>query len=75
MSGVPASEAKKIANRLRRAQGQLGAVLSMVEEERDCRDILPRRSSERGMPDAAVSPRVEVGSKRGRSGVRRSKPG
>ena len=40
MSGVPASEAKKIANRLRRAQGQLGAVLSMVEEERDCRDIV-----------------------------------
>ena len=40
MSGVPASEAKKIANSLRRAQGQLGAVLSMVEEERDCRDIV-----------------------------------
>ena len=50
MSGVPASEAKKIANRLRRAQGQLGAVLSMVEEERDCRDIVPllvARSSRR----------------------------
>lgn len=40
MSGIPESEAKKIANRLRRAQGQLGAVLSMVEDQRDCRDIV-----------------------------------
>jgi len=40
MSGIPESEAKKIANRLRRAQGQLGAVLNMVEDQRDCRDIV-----------------------------------
>lgn len=40
MTGIPATEAKRIANRLRRAQGQLGAVLGMVEEERDCREIV-----------------------------------
>lgn len=40
MSGIPTSEAKRIANRLRRAQGQLSAVLTMVEEERECRDIV-----------------------------------
>ena len=63
MSGVPASEAKKIANRLRRAQGQLGAVLSMVEEERDCRDIVTQL--------AAVSSarRKRVGASR-RAGIR-----
>jgi len=45
MSGIPESEAKKIANRLRRAQGQLGAVLSMVEDQRDCRDIVTQLSA------------------------------
>ena len=28
-----------VLKRLRRAQGQLGAVIRMIEEERDCRDI------------------------------------
>ena len=32
MTTIPADEARKIANRLRRAQGQLGAVLSMIDE-------------------------------------------
>lgn len=31
---------KAVLNRLRRAQGQLGAVISMVEEGRDCRAIV-----------------------------------
>ena len=29
-----------VLNRLRRAQGQLAAVIAMVEEGRDCRDVV-----------------------------------
>lgn len=45
MTTVPAAEARKIANRLRRAQGQLNAVLTMVEEGRECRDIVMQLSA------------------------------
>ena len=34
------SEMGKVLNRLRRAQGQLGGVLRMIEEGRDCRDVV-----------------------------------
>ncbi|WP_168916035.1 metal-sensitive transcriptional regulator [Microcella flavibacter] len=44
-AAVPADEAKRIANRLRRAQGQLAAVLTMVEEGRDCRDVITQLSA------------------------------
>lgn len=39
------AEDKKIINRLRRAQGQLGAVISMVESGRDCRDVVTQLSA------------------------------
>ncbi len=42
---VGSEEAKRIANRLRRAQGQLAAVLTMVEEGRDCRDVITQLSA------------------------------
>lgn len=29
-----------VVNRLRRAQGQLGGVLRMIEEGRDCKDVI-----------------------------------
>ena len=29
-----------VLNRLRRAQGQLGGILKMIEEGRDCRDVV-----------------------------------
>jgi len=35
-----ADERAAVLNRLRRAQGQLAAVIAMVEEGRDCRDIV-----------------------------------
>ena len=38
-------EIKKIVNRLRRAQGQLGAVITMVESGRDCRDVVTQLSA------------------------------
>ena len=31
---------RAVVNRLRRAQGQLGAVIAMVEEGRDCEDVV-----------------------------------
>ena len=33
-------ELAKLANRLRRAQGQIGGVLRMIEDGRDCQDIV-----------------------------------
>lgn len=53
MTTIPADEAKRIANRLRRAQGQLGAVLAMVESERDCRDIITQLSAVSSAVDRA----------------------
>lgn len=35
-----AAEQKKILNRLRRAQGQLAAVITAVETGADCRDVV-----------------------------------
>ena len=32
-------------NRLKRAQGQLGAVVRMIEEGRDCRDVVTQLSA------------------------------
>jgi DNA-binding FrmR family transcriptional regulator len=53
MTTIPADEAKKIANRLRRAQGQLGAVLGMIEDGRDCRDIVTQLSAASSAIDRA----------------------
>jgi DNA-binding FrmR family transcriptional regulator len=37
---TPATEQKKILNRLRRAQGQLNAVIAAVEGGGNCRDVV-----------------------------------
>jgi DNA-binding FrmR family transcriptional regulator len=34
------AERAAVLNRLRRAQGQLAGVIAMVEDERDCRDVV-----------------------------------
>jgi len=39
------AEAKAVLNRLRRAQGQLTAVIAMIEDGRDCRDIVTQLSA------------------------------
>jgi DNA-binding FrmR family transcriptional regulator len=36
---------KPVVNRLRRAQGQLGAVISMVEQGKDCRSVVTQLSA------------------------------
>jgi DNA-binding FrmR family transcriptional regulator len=37
---LESDETTKIVHRLRRAEGQLGAVIRMLEEGRDCQDIV-----------------------------------
>ncbi|MBC2682438.1 metal-sensitive transcriptional regulator [Corynebacterium anserum] len=37
---VSEEESKKILQRLRRARGQLDGVISMIENDRECRDIV-----------------------------------
>lgn len=44
MNSDPA-EVKAVLNRLRRAQGQLAGVIAMIEEDRDCRDIVTQLSA------------------------------
>jgi len=39
------SERRAVLNRLRRAQGQLAAVIAMVEDDRDCRQIVTQLSA------------------------------
>lgn len=39
---VEAADIKLIVNRLRRAQGQLNAVIGMVEQDRPCEEVLPQ---------------------------------
>jgi len=40
--GIPAEDSPAIINRLKRAQGQIGAVIRMLEDERDCREVVPQ---------------------------------
>lgn len=45
MDNPDPAEVKAVLNRLRRAQGQLAAVITMVEDNRDCRDIVMQLSA------------------------------
>ncbi|MER7044086.1 MULTISPECIES: metal-sensitive transcriptional regulator [Streptomyces] len=40
MTADDEAAARAVLNRLRRAQGQLAGVIAMVEEGRDCRDVV-----------------------------------
>lgn len=40
MSAVDAEAQRKILHRLRRARGQLDAVIAAVEQDRSCRDVV-----------------------------------
>ncbi|MGD7001638.1 metal-sensitive transcriptional regulator [Corynebacterium halotolerans] len=42
---LESSELTPVLNRLKRAQGQLSAVVRMLEEERDCKDVLVQLSA------------------------------
>lgn len=53
MTTIPVSEVTSITNRLRRAHGQLGAVLAMIDEGRDCREIVTQLSAASSAIDRA----------------------
>ena len=36
----PAEDMTPVINRLKRAQGQIGGVIRLIEEGRDCRDVI-----------------------------------
>ncbi|MEU6665982.1 metal-sensitive transcriptional regulator [Streptomyces sp. NPDC046727] len=38
--GMAAEELKAVVNRLRRAQGQIAGVIKMIEEGRDCEEVV-----------------------------------
>ena len=40
MVGLNPQEMGAVANRLRRAQGQIGGILAMIEQGRECQDIV-----------------------------------
>ncbi|MDX2404006.1 metal-sensitive transcriptional regulator [Streptomyces microflavus] len=42
---MSAGELKSALNRLRRAQGQLAGVIKMIEEGRDCEDVVTQLSA------------------------------
>ena len=46
---------KKIVNRLKRSDGQLHGVLNMIEEGKDCEDIVTQLSAVRSSIDRAIS--------------------
>lgn len=40
MPSLDRTDMAAVINRLRRAQGQLGGVIRLLEEERDCKDVV-----------------------------------
>jgi len=42
---LDAQEMTKVSNRLKRAQGQLAAVVRMIDEGRDCEDVVTQLSA------------------------------
>ena len=40
MSAAPDDEIRKVVNRLKRARGQLSAVIEAMETDADCRDVV-----------------------------------
>jgi DNA-binding FrmR family transcriptional regulator len=45
MSEVTTTDMKPVINRLRRAHGQLAAVITMVEQGKDCRSVVTQLSA------------------------------
>lgn len=45
MVQLPQGELEQVVKRLRRAQGQIGGVLRMIDEGRDCEDIVTQLSA------------------------------
>ncbi len=52
---MAAEELKAVVNRLRRAQGQIAGVIKMVEEGRDCEDVVTQLAAASRALDKGVS--------------------
>lgn len=64
MVALPAQEMDQIVNRLRRAQGQIGGVLRMIEDGRDCEDVVTQLAAVRRALDRAGFAIVSTGLKK-----------
>lgn len=53
MASTETTDMKPVINRLRRAHGQLAAVISMVEQGQDCRAVVTQLSAVAGALDKA----------------------
>jgi len=57
-------EMSAVVNRLRRAQGQLGGVLRMIEEGRDCQDVVTQLAAVNRALDRAGFAIISTGLKK-----------
>lgn len=53
MTAIPEDDLPAIVNRLRRAEGQLAAVIRMTESGRDCREVVTQLAATRRALDRA----------------------
>lgn len=56
MVAIPTEELTAVLKRLRRAQGQVGGVIRMIEEGRDCEDVVTQlAAASRALDRAGVA--------------------
>jgi len=56
MVALPTQDLDQITKRLRRAQGQIGGILKMIDEGRDCEDIVTQlAAASRALDRAGVA--------------------
>lgn len=56
MVALPTQDIDQIVKRLRRAQGQIGGILKMIEQGRDCEDIVTQlAAASRALDRAGVA--------------------
>ena len=58
---VQAAELESVLNRLKRAQGQLGGIIRMIEEGRECRDVVTQLAAVGKAVDRAGFAVIAVG--------------
>ena len=56
-------EMRAVVNRLRRAQGQIGGILRMIEEGRDCKDVVTQLAAVNSALDRAGFAIIATGHK------------
>ena len=59
------AEMSAVINRLRRAQGQIGGILKMIDEGRDCKDVVTQLAAVNRALDRAGFAIIATGLKQG----------